>query len=224
TDKALAKVDFRPVSGAKVFVEPKYLDCTGKNYIIVAVHQRVMSAGATLVEKAEEADVVVELTSGAVGTDRTEWFVGLPQIPLPPPSPISIPRLALLSRTRLIGTAKLSMVAYDTKTRRPIMNVASALARSDLKKFDVLGTNSVQSGSLPEELYVATGEAESLAAGVRHKIAKTLPLPLPGRDGKPTAATSTAAMYPAPPPTTSALAPLPPMDSSAEAANGPALQ
>ena len=227
TDKALAKVDFRPVAGARVFLETKYLDCTDKNYIIVAMHQRIMATGATLVDKAEDSDVVVELTSGAVGTDRTEWFIGLPQIPLPPPSPISIPRLALFSRTRLIGTAKLSMVAFDTKSKRPIMNVASALARSDLKKFDVMGTNSVQSGSLPEELYVATGEAESLAAGVRHRIAKTLPLPLPGKDGKqgkPTSST-TAALYPAPPPTTAALAPPPsPAAPPGAAMTGPALK
>ncbi|MBX9789216.1 MAG: hypothetical protein K2Y37_09905 [Pirellulales bacterium] len=223
TDKALAKVDFRPVAGARVFLESKYLDCTDKNYVIVAVHQRILATGATLVDKPEDADVVLELTSGAVGTDRTEWFIGVPQIPLPPPSPISIPRLALFSRTRLIGTAKLSMVAYDTKTKRPIMNVASALARSDLKKFDVLGTNSVQSGSLPEELYTATGEAESLAAGVRHRLAKTLPLP--SRDGKtaPTGA-NMAAVYPPPPPTTAALAPPPPIQPNAGAATtGPAL-
>lgn len=224
TDKALAKVDFRPVAGARVFLETKYLDCTDKNYIIVAMHQRIMATGATLVDKPEDSDVVVELTSGAVGTDRTEWFIGLPQIPLPPPSPISIPRLALFSRTRLIGTAKLSMVAYDTKSKRPIMNVASALARSDLKKFDVMGTNSVQSGSLPEELYVATGEAESLAAGVRHRIAKTLPLPLSGKNGK-QPAVATAALYPAPPPSTAALAPPPPPAAPPGAAmTGPALK
>jgi hypothetical protein len=225
TDKALAKVDFRPVAGARVFLETKYLDCTDKNYIIVAMHQRIMATGATLVDKAEDSDVVVELTSGAVGTDRTEWFIGVPQIPLPPPSPISIPRLSLFSRTRLIGTAKLSMVAYDTKSKRPIMNVASALARSDLKKFDVMGTNSVQSGSLPEELYVATGEAESLAAGVRHRIAKTIPLP--GKDGKPAPGpnSTTAMLYPPPPPTTSALAPPPPPAAPPGAAmTGPALQ
>ena len=83
TDQALDKVNFEPIRNAKVYVETKYLDCTDKNYIIVSLHQRLLRNGSTLVEKAEEAQVILEIASGAVGTDRQEFFVGTPQIPSP---------------------------------------------------------------------------------------------------------------------------------------------
>lgn len=50
-DRTLDKVSFAPMRGAKVFVEEKYLDCTDKNYIIVSLHQRLMRAGCTIVDK-----------------------------------------------------------------------------------------------------------------------------------------------------------------------------
>src|SRR5262249_44141529 len=57
-DRALDKVDLTPVRGAKVFVEPKYLDCVDKNYVLVSLNQRLLKGGSTLVEKSEDADVV----------------------------------------------------------------------------------------------------------------------------------------------------------------------
>jgi hypothetical protein len=77
-DRALDKVSFASLRGAKVFVEEKYLDCTDKNYVIVSLHQRVMRAGCKLVDKADDADVILELASGAVGTDRNDAFLGVP--------------------------------------------------------------------------------------------------------------------------------------------------
>ena len=161
-DRALDKVDFAPIAHAKVFLETKYLDCVDKNYIIVALHQRLLMHECTLVEKPEEANVVVEVASGGVGTDRHELFVGIPEIPLPPPSPIAIPKLALFTRTKAMGTAKLSVVAFDTASKRAVINSGYSLARSDHQNWNVLGAGSVQGGTLTTELAEATGESDSL--------------------------------------------------------------
>jgi hypothetical protein len=161
TDQALDKVNFEPIRNAKVFVETKYLDCVDKNYIIVSLHQRLLRNGSTLVDKADDAQVILEVGSGAVGTDRQEFFVGTPQIPLPPPSPISIPRLELFTRTRAMGTAKLTVLAYDAKTRLPVVDSGTTLARADYKQWNVLGASPVVSGRIPAELAAATGERET---------------------------------------------------------------
>src|SRR5258705_13126509 len=60
TDQALDKVNFEPIRNAKVFVETKYLECVDKNYIIGSLHQRLLRNGATLVDKAEDAQVILE--------------------------------------------------------------------------------------------------------------------------------------------------------------------
>ena len=163
-DQALDKVNFQPVRGAKVYVETKYLDCTDKNYIIVALHQRLLRNGSALVDKAEDAQVILEIGSGAVGTDRQEFFVGIPAIPLPPPSPIALPKLELFTRTKSMGTAKLTIVAYDAKTRQPVVDSGLTLARADYKQWNILGAGPVASGRIPTELSNATGENESLVS------------------------------------------------------------
>ncbi len=160
-DRALDKVDFRPIANGKVYVEEKYLDCTDKNYILVALHQRLLQQHCTLAAKPEDSDVTVEIGSGGVGTDRHDLFMGVPQIPLPPPSPISIPKMTLYERNKAMGTAKLAVVAYDTKSRQSVINSAAALARTDYKSYTLVGTPGLESGSVERQLVAATGERDS---------------------------------------------------------------
>lgn len=173
-DHALNKVDLSALKGAKVYVEPKYLDCVDKNYILVALNQRLLSTGSMLVEKAEDADAVVQVGSGGVGTDRQELFAGIPEIPLPPPSPIMIPKLAVFARTKANGTAKLVVIAYDAKTKQPVVNPGTLMARSDHKSWKVLGGGPVITGSVPAEIAANTGENESIIP-VSHTAEKYVP-------------------------------------------------
>jgi hypothetical protein len=162
TDQALDKIDLTPIARAKVFVDTQYLDCVDKNYVIVSLHQRLLRQECKLVEKREDAEVVVEVGAGSLGTDRTEWFVGVPEIPLAMPSPISIPKLSVFTRTKAIGTAKLCVVALDVQTHQAVINSGYSLARSDQRDWNVLGIGSVQTGSVPKQIEASTGESETL--------------------------------------------------------------
>lgn len=158
-ERSLDRVDWSPIRGAAVFVETKYLDCVDKNYIIVAAHQRLLTNGCTLVEKAEDSAVTLELASGAVGTDRQEAFLGVPEISMPA-SQVAIPKLALFTREKAHGTAKIAVVAYDTKSRHPVINAGTALARADHSHWSLLGAGPVISGSVPADIYAATKETD----------------------------------------------------------------
>lgn len=172
-DRALNKVDLTPVSRRRVYLDTTYLDCVDKNYVIVSMHQRLLNNDSVLVAKAEDADVIMEIGSGCVGTDRQELFVGVPEIPLPPPSPIAIPKLAFVNRAKMMGTAKFIVVAYDSKTKQPIINENMAMARTDQKNWNILGAGPMQTGKLPEEIAVATGERELDVGSVTRMVAKT---------------------------------------------------
>jgi hypothetical protein len=160
-DRSLDKVDLSAARGAKVFVDPTYLDCVDKNYVLISLRQRLLANNCTLVSKAEDSDVTIEVGSGAVGTDRQDLFAGVPQIPLPPPSPISIPKMTIFERTKNNGTAKLIVLAYDSKSKQPIINPGVSLARSDQKEWKVVGGGPWMSGSVPKEIELATGVSES---------------------------------------------------------------
>lgn len=169
-DKSLDQHNFEPLAGKKVYLETKYLDCVDKNYVLLSLRHRLMMQGVRMMEKADGADAVVEVASGAVGTDGQELFFGIPEIPLPPPSPIAIPRLALFMRTKMNGTAKLLLVAYDAKTKAPILPSGAILARSDQKNYNILGAGPVQTGSVPQEIAHATGEVDLSVTSLVNRI------------------------------------------------------
>lgn len=159
-DKSLAKVDFRPVSGAKVFLKTDLLDCVDKNYVLLSMRSKLLANHCSLVDKAEDAEIVMEVASGGVGTDRTEMVVGTPEIPLGLMG--SVPKVNFYERKKAMGTAKLAIIATDAKTKQPVINSGFALARSDHQHWSVMGSGPVLSGSVANQLKEHTGTSESM--------------------------------------------------------------
>jgi len=159
-DDSLNKVDFTPVAGAKVFLKADYLESVDKNYVLMSMRSRLLSHDCMLVDKADDADVVMEVASGGIGTDRTELTVGSPEIPLGPLA--RIPKISVYERKRAMGTAKLCVIATDTKTKRPVINSGYSLARSDHQHWTSFGVGPVLSGSVARQLQSNTGRSESM--------------------------------------------------------------
>lgn len=157
-DQALAKVDFRPLAGRAVFVQEKYLDGVDKNYVVASVRHQLLAAGSRLVDKDTEADVIVELRSGGVGTDRMESYVGTPRIDIPGMLPVQIPDVQLATNKRQMGTAKIGIIAYDAKTRQALGSGGVVLASSDDNNWFVLGIGPFRSGSMRQELQRTSSE------------------------------------------------------------------
>ena len=59
------------MAGKKVLVEEKYLDSVDKGYVVSSVRHHVLHAGGQLATKPEEADIILEMRSGGIGTDNT---------------------------------------------------------------------------------------------------------------------------------------------------------
>jgi hypothetical protein len=174
-DQSLDKVNLAPVSGAKVLIKSDFLDAVDKNYILMSLRSRLLAQQCTIVDKAEDADVVIDVASGGVGTDRTDLTVGSPEIPLGPMG--AIPKLSLYERKRAMGTAKLVVIATDTKSKQPVINSGFSLARSDHQHWTMLGTGPVISGSVAKQIESHTGTSESLVptATISSRIANSQP-------------------------------------------------
>ena len=160
-DQALDRVDFAPLAGKKVYIEEKYLDCVDKGYVVGSVRHRALATGAELVGSVDAADQIVEIRSGGVGTDRSESFLGMPGLAVPGPLPVSLPEIQLASRKTQRATAKLGLVVYDAKSKQALGKGGLALARSNDSNWYLLGVGPFNSGSVKNEVSVATGEALS---------------------------------------------------------------
>ena len=149
-DQSLAKCDFTPFQGARVFVEDKYLDCIDKGYLVGSVRHRLMLNGAAIASKPEEADVVIEMRSGGVGTDNADSYVGCPEIVLP--GMLTLPEVRLWQKSRQSALAKIGLVAYDTKTHEMLGAGGVSASLADDTNVFVFGFGPYQYGSARSEM------------------------------------------------------------------------
>ncbi len=157
-DRSLNKVDFAPLHGQKVYVEEKYLECVDKPYVVGAVRHRALRAGAFLTDKADEAEVVMELRSGGVGTDMSESYLGTTEIGLP--GMLTIPEIRFAERKTQFGYAKLGLVIYDAESKKVLGEGGVALARSDDSNWYFAGIGPFQNGSLKRDVGRANTQFE----------------------------------------------------------------
>lgn len=149
-DQSLNKVNFQAFSGKKVVVDDKYLECADKGYVTGSIRHRVAMAGGAIVPKLEDADVLLELRSGAVGTDNAESFLGTPALSMP--GMISIPEIKLVSRTNQTAVAKIGLAAYDAKTMRLLGDGGTSLSMSTDNNWHLLGVGPYSTGTVHKEI------------------------------------------------------------------------
>jgi hypothetical protein len=158
-DRAVAAIDFSPLSGQKVFFDTQYLDGVnmGPNgnikYVISSLRQQMLAYDCRLQEKAETADFVVEGRIGTLGNDGYEVTYGVPgsaamasaSVLLSSPLTVpAMPELSLGRRNHHAGTAKLGLFAYDRATREPVWQAGVTKATSEARDAWVLGLGPYQ--------------------------------------------------------------------------------
>ncbi|MBX3443332.1 MAG: hypothetical protein KF774_13080 [Planctomyces sp.] len=179
-DQTLDKVDFRPFSGQAVYLEEKYMDCVDKQYVIASIRHRILRAGGQLVDKVDDAAIVLEPRSGGVGTTSSSSFLGFPEVVLP--GMLTLPEIRMFTRTRQSGFAKIGMAAYDAKSHETLGAGGVSVAQSDDSNYYVVGIGPFQSGSLKKEIErTTTGPAGVTKDRLPPQVvfsAKPRPLPL----------------------------------------------
>jgi hypothetical protein len=152
-DEAVAECDFTPLNAKTVYLDVTQLDVTSDHkYLASSVRQALLAAGALLQEERTKATYVVEVRSGALGTDRNSILVGIPQtsVPIPslmPSAPTLIPEIPFAKYTDQTGVAKIAIFAYNRQTGRPLMQTGMHQTTSQAKDTWVLGMGPFQSGS-----------------------------------------------------------------------------
>ena len=170
-DSTLSKMDFRALSGHKVFLDTTYVVGAGKvipgvampanlvnsDYVISGLRQQLTAAGCMLVDTRELAEVICEARCGALGTDGHSVTYGIPAnnflnsassvIPGTPTLP-SIPELSVAKREMKSAAAKVAVFAYDRETREPLWQSGITQAGSSARDTWILGVGPLQYGNI----------------------------------------------------------------------------
>ena len=143
SDQAIGGINFSPIAGAKVYLDPVNVGAVDAGWLIFSLRREMARQGLLLVEGKEEAKVIVEAAIAAYGTDEVNRSVTPPTVSsvggLPLPSSGGTP--AAFSRTnRQDAVVKLALFAYDVATRRLIWESGQVIRTESLdRRF--FGTN-----------------------------------------------------------------------------------
>lgn len=172
-DRAVAHIDFSGLTGQKVYLNTEYINhirvqapmnqgpatsaIINADYITSSVRQQMMAANVLLQDKRDDADYIVEVRCGAIGSDAHEVVYGVPAnnmlssaSSLVPGAPLvpTIPEIALAKRNDTFGAAKIGVFAYHRVTKEPVWQAGIAQARSTSKDVWLFGAGPFQRGSI----------------------------------------------------------------------------
>jgi len=158
-DKALMKVDFRPLTGAPVFLDTANVTAIDQGWVVSSLREAMLTQGVLIREKREQAQFIVEARVGAYGTDDDSLLVGISQTTIPPtftgvPTG-TIPKLPLVERGRQQAVAKLALFAYDRAGGQLVWSSGNVLDQADTKNVFVGGFGPIRSGSIRQGTDVA---------------------------------------------------------------------
>jgi hypothetical protein len=151
-DSALAKLDFRPLTGVPVYLDTTNVTAVDQGWVVSSLRQALLTQGVLLRAKPEQAQWIVEARVGAYGTDAYNVLVGIPQTTVPPtftgiPSG-TIPEMSLLKKSHQEGIAKLALFAYDRASGQYVWSSGPVIATSSAKDLYVGGVGPIQGGTI----------------------------------------------------------------------------
>lgn len=151
-DSALAKVDFRPLTGVPVYLDTTNATAVDQGWVVSSLKQAMLTQGVLLRSKPEQAQWIVEARVGAYGTDSYNVMVGIPQTTVPQtftgvPAG-TIPEIALAKKIDQHAVSKLALFAYDRATGQIVWSSGTVLAESTAKDLYVGGIGPIQGGSI----------------------------------------------------------------------------
>jgi hypothetical protein len=152
-DRAVMRIDVRPLAGRKVFLETAFLDdLDDGKYLESALRHQLMASGCLLAKDRDAADVVVEARAGAIGTDRSSVLLGIPATSVTlKGNETSTPELVLAKRSEQRGVAKLSVYAYERESGQPIWQSGEEHVASHARDRWLFGAGPWQDGEIHDE-------------------------------------------------------------------------
>ena len=174
-DHAVEQINFSVLAGKKVYVKSDAIEAaTDYKYLSTAVRQHVATSGGMLCDALDQAEYVVELRTGAVGTDRNDLLYGVPAITIPSVAfsnattgagGTTIPEIPFVKKTDQRAVCKMAVFVYHKETGRPLWCSGNRQSESRAKAWWVFGAGPFTKGSIYNGTEFAGGKMPQMIPG-----------------------------------------------------------
>ena len=156
-DRSLSSLDSDAIGGLKgfkVFISDIYLKTLDQEYLIASLRDLLFSNGVLIVDDIKDAQMIVEVRSGANSLDNSTATLGISEDQsLPNPvtgAPIALPEIAFYKKENNYAATKIAIIAYQAKSREHIFSSGTLLGGAYDKHFQLLGILRLRFTDVPE--------------------------------------------------------------------------
>jgi hypothetical protein len=144
----------------RVFVDSTYLysgvPSPDQTFLLGEIRARLLGGGVRLAQDRSRAEIVLEVRSGALGIDRTEYLLGIPSVYLSGTNtgvagdvPLSTPELAIVKNTKQQGFAGVALTAYWADSGELVASSGPFVGRTIREDFWFFGIGPRTVGNIP---------------------------------------------------------------------------
>ncbi len=156
-DRALSELDMEAIGrlkGFKVYLSTTYLKALDQEYLIGSLRDLLFSSGVLVVDDPEQAQMIVEVRSGANSLDSATVTAGIAEDQaLPNPvtgAPVALPELALFKKENNVSVTTVALVAYRADTRVHVFSSGTLLGGAYDRHYQILGLFRLRFTDVPE--------------------------------------------------------------------------
>ena len=156
-DRALSELDLEAIGrlkGFKVYLSTVYLQTLDQEYLIGSLRDLLLSSGVLVVDDIAQAEMIVEIRSGANSLDSAAVTAGIAEDQaLPNPitgAPVALPELAFFKKQNNVSLTKVALVAYHADSREHIFSSGTLLGGAYDRHYQFLGLIRLRFTDVPE--------------------------------------------------------------------------
>ncbi|MDP7584463.1 MAG: hypothetical protein QF920_01555 [Verrucomicrobiota bacterium] len=156
-DRTLSELDMEAIGrlkGFKVYLSTTYLKTLDQEYLIGSLRDLLFSSGVLVVDDPVQAQMIVEVRSGANSLDSATVTAGIAEDQaLPNPvtgAPVALPELALFKKENNVSVTTVALVAYHANTRVHVFSSGTLLGGAYDRHYQILGLLRLRFTDVPE--------------------------------------------------------------------------
>jgi hypothetical protein len=158
TRRAVEQLVTDALRDRKVFIDSTYFNATAyplpeNLFMIGELRSRLLASGIRLVDKRDQAEIIVELRSGGIGIDRYEFLLGIPSVYLGTISggnvPAATPEVAVVKSTKQRGFSSIAFVTYWRDTGELVSSSGPFIGKTYREDWWFFGFGPTTFGNIP---------------------------------------------------------------------------
>ncbi len=156
-DRALSELDLEAIGrlkGFKVYLSTVYLQTLDQEYLVGSLRDLLLSSGVLVVDDIAQAEMIVEVRTGANSLDSATVTAGIAEDQaLPNPitgAPVALPELAFFKKQNNVSLTKVALVAYHADSREHIFSSGTLLGGAYDRHYQFLGLIRLRFTDVPE--------------------------------------------------------------------------